>query len=88
MLRTDPDWNCPLNEMGYNVPDWDPTYYSPVCRSWYKLQFKNQDHQTVSFYPFSDGRFGMTTCTPITDHSNDDKFTGALCSDIKPHGDL
>ena len=30
------DYFCPVNETAINFPDWNPKYYSVLCRPWYK----------------------------------------------------
>ena len=33
-----PDYSCPVSEMPFEYDDWNPKWYSHLCRSWYKLQ--------------------------------------------------
>ena len=35
-LSTDPDYSCPIEKMPFDYTDWDPKWFSHVCREWYQ----------------------------------------------------
>ena len=88
----DPDYACPKSEFPHKYPTWNPKWYSPLCRGWYKEQKSKSSQNTLSdLYTFANGQvFGLTPCAPIVDFSKktDGEFVAALCLDIDPSGSL
>lgn len=42
-LNADPDYSCPASEFPFEYKGWDPKWYSPLCRGWYKEQASKTD---------------------------------------------
>ena len=83
------DYSCPVSEMPFEYDDWNPKWYSHLCRSWYKLQEDKPNQNTIGdVYLFINTQlFGLTSCAPIMNFS-ESKFEAALCMDTNPSGSL
>ena len=85
-----PDYDCEFNELPFYYPGWDPKWYSPICRDWFKEQESHPTRNTLGeIYINSAKEFGLTPCAPITSRDKGElKFEAALCTDISPSGSL
>ena len=84
----DPEYSCPVEELPYAYPEWNPKWYSPLCRPWLKEQKSAPDQNTLSdlYIQANEQAFGMTACAPISEQ--DKSLFGALCLDMNPSGPL
>ena len=64
-------YQCEAEQLPYTPVDWNPKYYSPLCRPWFQNQREKPDQNTLSdVYVFADsGNFGLTPCAPILKQS-------------------
>ena len=81
------NYTCPRE----GVKNWDPTWYSPVCRNWYNITSNSYNatqlrgSMTPLYKYAGDSTMGLTTCVPI---QKGEEFGGAFCADIAPSGKL
>jgi hypothetical protein len=88
---SDPNYSCPREE----IPGWDPKFYSPICRGWYKDQAAafspDSPRGILSYlYLYMSGQIGATACAPINIDlpTGETIFGGASCIDIVPGGPI
>ena len=94
-------FNTPLDSDDYeclrdDIKDWNPKWYSPVCRGWYKKaikEYKPQAKRSISTNLYknaapSTGKTDMciTSCAPFS--FSNSTFAGTLCLDQSPMGPL
>lgn len=73
--------------MPFDYKDWNPKWYNPLCRGWYKDSVKAEDSGIVSdpyLMAQIDNTLGITPCMPILEEREryGSRFFGALCQDI------
>ena len=81
-------YNCPSSEMPFDYENWNPKWYSPVCRDWYQDAEKAGNRGIISdpyMMAQRDGNeIGITACMPIQEQPDLDQepeFFGAICTD-------
>ena len=61
-------YHCPASELPFSYPDWNPKWYSPLCRGWYKAS-KTAGNRGIISDPYMmaqvDNAIGITPCMPI-----------------------
>ena len=93
-MSRDSSYNCPADDFPFEYSDWDPYWYSPLCRGWYKLQQSKPRQNTMGdLYIFASGEvFGLTPCAPIVKYDietgSELDFKTALCMDLDISGKL
>ena len=90
--ETDVEYSCPAENIPFQYDNWNPKWYSTVCRNWFKGQRDLPSQNTMSdLYLFaSTNILGLTNCAPIlkSDSSGKTEFHGTICLDIDPSGAL
>ena len=80
-------YNCPASLLPFEFENWNPKYYNPVCRDWFKDSEKAQDKGIISDpYLMAQGAnlYGITPCMPILEQKGKQpRFFGALCIDMQ-----
>ena len=68
------DWyDCPVENLPYDYPDWNNQFFCPLCRPWYKDQESTPEHGIMTdLYTFAASTdendntvVGTTLCGPI-----------------------
>ena len=86
MMSSD-SYNCPISALPFEHEAWNPKFYNPVCRDWFKDSVRAFDKGIISD-PYSmaqgDNLYGITPCMPILEDRQryGQRFFGALCQSI------